>query len=220
MNHSTPVNRSTPVIVVGTDFSPSSLAVTAAAAEFARRRGEDLLLAHVVDGPLLPERASPAVHERLQHAARALSARDCRVRTALLHDGRCGLRLATLAEQERATLLVVGAQGEGLRSPLGTVATSAIRHTSCPLLVVRRAERLWASSERSRLHVLTPFAFDETDAALEESLALVASTGDNDADFVHWTEVPRARSASTTDASEDAVRAHFRTLPIGRALSR
>jgi nucleotide-binding universal stress UspA family protein len=202
-------------IIVGTDFSSSSLAVTTAAAELARRRGHDVVLAHVVDGPLLPARAAPALHERLRTAARALSAHGCRVRTALLHDGNCGAQLAALADEERATLLVVGAQGEGMRSPLGTVAAAAIRHTTCPLLVVRRAERLWASSERPRLRVLAPFALDDTDAALAESLALVAATGDVDADFVHWTEIPAPRSPTVARAADKAVRAHFHTLPIG-----
>jgi nucleotide-binding universal stress UspA family protein len=209
-------------IIVGTDFSRVSTTVADVAAELARRRNDDLVIAHVVDGPLLPASFAPRVHERIDAEARRLRAHGCHVRTALLPEGNFGRRLGELAEKERATLLVVGAQGAGLRSPLGTVAQAAVRHVTCPVLLVRHPERLWIGrDEAERLRVLVPFALDDTDATLRDVLDIVASTGDVDGDFVHYVSVPEPdldwrRTAAPT--SEPALRAYFGELPAGVAV--
>lgn len=204
-------------VIVGTDFSREGAAVAVLAAELARRRGEELIVAHVVDGPLLP---AAAASTRIEAEAHRLRARDCRVRPVLLYDGPCGKRLATLAMQEEASVLVLGAQGAGMRSPLGTVASQAIRHTSCPVLAVRKPERLWGARASGPLRVIVPFALDASDEGLCEALTLVAATGDIDVDFLHCAPVPepvqRWRHAAPLD--EAALRGYFGSLPAGLAV--
>lgn len=203
-------------ILVGTDFSKNAFHVADVAADLARRRGEDLLLVHVVDGPLIPEIAERD-EARLADEVRRLTVHGCRIRTTLERDGSFGVRLAEVAERERATLLVVGAQGAGLRSPLGTVATIALRHTSEPVLVVREAQRLWAPrSGAARLRVLVPFAV-ASDSGLVDALQLVASAGDFDADFAHYRSIPEPlrRSVAESPTDEAGLCAHFTELPRG-----
>ncbi len=203
-------------ILVGTDFSKHASSVSDVAADVARRRGEDLLLVHVVDGPLVPEIAARD-EARLSEEVRRLTVHGCRIRTSLERDGSFGVRLAEVAEREHVTLLVVGAQGAGLRSPLGTVATIALRHTSEPVLVVREAQRLWEPRSGHRIRVLVPFAVDAGDAGVVDALKLVASVGDFDADFAHYRSIPEplSRSAKEAPADEAALRAHFAGLPTG-----
>jgi nucleotide-binding universal stress UspA family protein len=213
-------------VIIGTDFSLASQPIADVAAELARRRGEDLVVAHVMDGPLLPSTTFPQRElGTVQEEARRLRAFGCRVRPELLHDGNVGKRLAQLAETENASVLVVGAQGHGLRSPLGTVATSALRHVTRPVLVVRRAELLWSASasQQSRPRALVPFALDATDAGLVEALQLVASAGDVDVDFAHFTPLAapapsptqRALIDNASSLGEAALRDHFGGLPVG-----
>lgn len=174
-------------IVAGTDFSASCSAVAVAAAQIAQRLGEDLVLAHVADGPMF---AMGSNQERLNHTAHQLAAYGCQVRSVLEHDGNSGQRLAAVAERESASLLVVGAQGAGLRSVLGTTAISALRHTTLPVLVVRQPQRLWVEESKRRLSALVALAFDTTDEGVLRALGLVASTGAFDADFVHYRALP------------------------------
>lgn len=209
-------------ILIGTDFSNTCRAVADIAAELARRRGEELVVAHVADGRLLPSSTFPlADFGTIETEARRLRAFGCKVRPVLLRDGAVGTRLAELAEAEDVSVLVVGAQGRGLRSPLGTVATSALRHVVRPVLIVRRAELLWSASESHHLRALVPFALDATDAGLREALDLVASTGDVDVDFVHYTPLPTPSSAhrAVTPVDEIALRGYFGPLPVGVGVS-
>ena len=205
-------------LIVGTDFSSSAHLVESAAADLARRRGEELVLAHVVDGPLLPRSLDA---DRLEGEARRVARQhSCAVRTQLLFDGNVGKRLAELAEAERATLLVVGAHGVGLRSSLGSVARMAIRHSRVPLLVVREASRLWLKQER--LHALATIAVDDTDAGAKAALALLASTGDFDAEVVHYQALPEALPdrAQAKMIGERELRDELKDLALGaRVLS-
>lgn len=203
-------------IVVGTDFSPASSAVAVVAAEIARRRGEELVVGHVVDGPLLPEPFAPVQHRRLHEEVRRLGGHGCRARAQILSDGNVGKELGALAQKERATLLVCGARSEGLRSGLGTVATSALRHATCPVLVVREPQRLLRALGEAPLTVLVPFALDVTDAGLVEALSLVSSTGDFNADFVHYRSVPETIFGRQRPPllREQQLRAYFGSLPV------
>lgn len=203
-------------ILVGTDFSPAALSTGIVAAELARRRGDELVLVHVVDGPLLPPPGGD--HERIAEEARRLSAHGCRVRTVLERDGNRGKRLADIAEREDAALIVVGAQGGGLRSPLGTVATGTIRNTARPVLVVRKPEGLW-ERDSGRVRALVPLALDGTDVGVLEALKLVAGSGDLDADFVHYRPVPTPRDEPRTRIGDErALRSYFGELPPGIAV--
>lgn len=202
-------------IVVGTDFSPASSAVAVVAAEIARRRGE-LVVAHVVDGPLLPEAFALAEHRKLEDEAHRLGAHGCRVRARRIGDGNIGKQLGALAQAERATLLVCGAQGEGMRSGLGSVAAFALRHATCPVLVVREPERLMQAVNDGPLTVLVPFALDVTDEGLVEAFAIVGSAGDFDADFAHYRNVPETNADRLHPplTREEQLRAYFGSLPV------
>jgi len=100
---------------------------------------------------------------------------------------------------------------------LGTVATTALRQVTCPLLVVRRPERLWNNALGEPLRVLVPFALDVTDTGLKDALGLVASTGDFSADFIHYRHVPETRDqrGQTALVTKEALVAYLGQLPVG-----
>lgn len=72
------------------------------------------------------------------------------------------------------------------------MATAALRHCTTPLLVVRDANRLFQleQSDGTTIRALVSLALDDTDVALTEALALVASTSEFAADFVHFQFLP------------------------------
>lgn len=204
-------------IIAATDLSESSRAVAELAADVARARQEPLLVAHVVDGPILP-----GVRERLLAEERRLAARGCRTEV-VLESGRVPDRLAGLAERTAANLVVVGAQGEGLRTLLGTVATAILHRVAAPLLVVRQPARLAAFTGAARegagrrLHALFCLSLDETEPPLREALAFLASVGGVDADLAHYRlvpEQPALRHDAVRLAARDAVEA-LGPLPPG-----
>ena len=207
-------------ILIGTDFSPACASVAVTAAELARRRGEDVILAHVVEGPSFHSAskgiaATDDVHALLQAHAHRLAAYGCRIRPLLEREGHCGQRLAQVAERENVRLLVVGAQGAGLRTPLGTTATALLRHTSLPVLVVRQPQRLWSAQSDARLTALVALALDATDEGLLDALGIVAGTGDFDADFVHYRPLPALAKWSVAEPlTNHELRDYFGDLPV------
>lgn len=139
-------------IVCGIDGSPDSQAALVYATELADRLDARLVLAHVVEpaapyatiGPL--SGATPpffeTMVEREAEGERLLGAvaetagsgrAEQRVVTGIPAE-----RLADLADDESAQLIVVGSRGHGpLRSALlGSVSTSLIGLARCPVLVV------------------------------------------------------------------------------------
>ena len=140
-------------IVCGVDGSPESRAALAYATELADQLGARLVLAHVVEpipapfaavGPSTDPVPSSfaAVSEReaegerlLDDAAEATDAEHAEQRVVT---GIPAERLADLADDEGARLIVVGSRGRGpLRSALlGSVSTSLIGLARCPVLVV------------------------------------------------------------------------------------
>jgi nucleotide-binding universal stress UspA family protein len=142
-------------VVCGVDGSPESQAAAAVAAQLAGRLDAKLVLAHVIDAPsaelvpagigvgvAAPRRFAVQADERVRGAATLVSrtaeaaaagGAECRVVVGFTAD-----RLADLAEEEQAELLVVGSRGRGgLRSAfLGSVSSSVIGVARCPVLVV------------------------------------------------------------------------------------
>lgn len=139
-------------IVCGIDGSPDSQAALGYATELAERLDARLVLAHVVEpaspyatiGPLAS--ATPpffaTMVEREAEGERLLGevaettgidSAEQRVVTGIPAE-----RLADLADDESAQLIVVGSRGRGpLRSALlGSVSTSLIGLARCPVLVV------------------------------------------------------------------------------------
>jgi nucleotide-binding universal stress UspA family protein len=149
-------------IVCGVDGSPDSQRAVAVAAQFARRLGAKLILANVVAqvvDPVVPAYAyapmarpaipAPPMSERRtdanMEASEALLERivgeagveGAELRTML---GIPAERLAELADDEEADLIVVGSRGRGSFKAafLGSVSHSLIGIARCPVLVVPR----------------------------------------------------------------------------------
>jgi nucleotide-binding universal stress UspA family protein len=141
--------------VCGVDGSAESQAAVTVAARLAERLDAKLVLAHVIEAgsaELAPtaiggtglgsRRLGVPTEERTRAAAALVSqsaetagvdGAECRVAVGFTPD-----RLADLAEEEQAEVLVVGSRGRGgLRAAfLGSVSSSVIGVARCPVLVV------------------------------------------------------------------------------------
>lgn len=142
-------------IVCGVDGSPDSQAALTVAAQFADRLGSTLILAHVAEpayvayaaayplggtaGPLTVAEETESKEEDsarlLGRVAVAAGLPDAERRTAIGHPAE---RLAELADEENAELIVVGSRGRGaLKSAfLGSVSYSLVGIARCPVLIV------------------------------------------------------------------------------------
>jgi nucleotide-binding universal stress UspA family protein len=138
---------STGAIVVGTDGSDAANEALIWATDEADRRDAELVVVHAWDYPYGTELSSSTVHDVVRVDAAIVlddAVRRCQER------GRSPVRgelvqqppsKAILAEADRADLVVVGSRGRGgFRALLlGSVAHTVIAHSSCPVVVVRRA---------------------------------------------------------------------------------
>jgi nucleotide-binding universal stress UspA family protein len=149
-------------IVCGVDGSPDSHRALGVAAQFARRLGAKLIVANVVGyvpdpvvptnayqpmarwtgyGPPMTERRTDADMEAsealLEHIVAEGGVDGAKLRTML---GIPAERLAELADDEGAELIVVGSRGRGAFKAafLGSVSNSLIGIARCPVLVVPR----------------------------------------------------------------------------------
>jgi nucleotide-binding universal stress UspA family protein len=145
-------------ILCGIDGSADSQAALEVAGRLAARLGTRLVLAHVVDHAQAPDAAvgamgvggfappiTPAtldemeeVGERLlDQAADEVSLKEVERKVVI---GFPAERLADLADEEEAELIVVGSRGRGAFKAafLGSVSTSLIGVARCPVLIVPR----------------------------------------------------------------------------------
>jgi len=142
-------------IVCGVDGSPDSQAAIGVAARLAERLGARLVLAHVVEvalvsyaaiggaggiapGPMIPalrDEQEEAGARLLKRIAVAVGLGDAEQRVAV---GLPAERLADLADDENAELIVVGSRGRGRFKAafLGSVSNSLVGVARCPVLVV------------------------------------------------------------------------------------
>jgi nucleotide-binding universal stress UspA family protein len=142
-------------IICGVDGSPDSQAALQVAAQFADRLGSTLILAHIAEAAYVPYAAAypfggtagqMAVTEEvesaeeegarlLQRVASNAGLVDAERRVAIGHPAE---RLADLADEEDADLLVVGSRGRGaLRAAfLGSVSYNLVGVARCPVLIV------------------------------------------------------------------------------------
>ncbi len=143
-------------IVCGVDGSPDSDAALAVAARMADRLGAKLVLAHVaapvpmetahagrfggmsMAGPVVAYEQTAAQEENgvrlLEQAAREADvAAELRVEAGLPAE-----RLADIADDEGAELIVVGSRGRGAFKAafLGSVSSSLVGIARCPVLIV------------------------------------------------------------------------------------
>jgi nucleotide-binding universal stress UspA family protein len=149
-------------IVCGVDGSPDSQRALGVAAQFARRLGARLIVANVVPyvpdpvvptnayqpmarsagyGPPMTEKRTDADTEAsealVEHIVAEAGVNGAELRTKL---GIPAERLAELADEEGADLIVVGSRGRGAFKAafLGSVSNSLIGIARCPVLVVPR----------------------------------------------------------------------------------
>lgn len=134
-------------ILLATDLSTASEAATDQALQLARDLRAELLVVSVID-PSSPLSGGPAVARMDQRrAARELAAQALVVRGRrtgvsvefLVWEGEPGPAIIEASEAERADLLVVGTRGRSRveRMVLGSVSDHVVRHSPCPVLIVR-----------------------------------------------------------------------------------
>jgi universal stress protein A len=145
-------------LMVGIDFSETSLIALEHGKALARESDADLEVLHVHEPPAIPPIA--AAHpggapstvveaydagDVLHHSQRALrellEAQGLQGRAVpMVRSGDPALTIAEAALEEKRDLVIVGTHGRsGLsRVVLGSVAEKVIRHSPCPVLVVPR----------------------------------------------------------------------------------
>ncbi|MBN1206622.1 MAG: universal stress protein [Myxococcaceae bacterium] len=144
-------------IIFGTDFSEHATVAAFAAAALARRTGEPLHLAHVLEygsaggSDAILEAMRREAQTRLEQQAQELRRREVEVKTHLL-DGAPDEVLVELASHVHASLLVLSHHGQ--RAPrwrIGSVVDRVVQAARCPVLVLRAPQPLeaWARGERS-----------------------------------------------------------------------
>jgi nucleotide-binding universal stress UspA family protein len=148
------VNRS---IVCGIDGSADSQAALSFADQLARRLGTRLVLAHVAEPAPVPyaaafpfggsagrivvteeiESQTEAAERLLEQVALEAGLGDAERRVAV---GLPGERLADLADEEDAEMIVVGSRGRGAFKAafLGSVSNTLVGIARCPVVVVPR----------------------------------------------------------------------------------
>lgn len=133
-------------ILLATDLSPASRGAGEQALGLATDLGADLLVVSVIDPA--SELAGPVVTRMDQRrAARELAAQAVVVEgrrsgvnvTFLVWEGEPGPAIVEAAAAERADLVIVGSRGRNRveRLVLGSVSDHVVRHSTCPVLIVR-----------------------------------------------------------------------------------
>jgi nucleotide-binding universal stress UspA family protein len=118
-------------IVCGVDGSPDSRAALQVAARLAKQLNLRLIAAHVAEPAYLPY----AVAERLLDQVVVTAGLDAERRTAV---GVPAERLAEIADEVDAELIVVGSRGRGAFKAafLGSVSNALVGVARCPVLIV------------------------------------------------------------------------------------
>jgi nucleotide-binding universal stress UspA family protein len=172
-------------ILVPVDCSKRAEWALHLAAAVARAHGAELLVAHVVPVPQMPQRepGSPREARLIEQVLRArrksaeeyldevksrISAPDLEVRTLLVVSPTVARRLEEVAEQERAGLMVLSAHGHGgsANAPwaYGSVSASVVAYGTTPLLIFQDLplatleESQAAAFTASHEHRITPVA--------------------------------------------------------------
>ena len=138
-------------VVIGTSLTPQSDGVVRTGAAVARACGASPWLIHAFVPPPYPsdpsvgqwiDMQSAGLHDELAEQARRTGLADLpgfrpeQLRTKI---GSPARQIVELAQQEKADLIVLGAEEAGVlhRIFLGSTADGVIRKTSCPVLIVR-----------------------------------------------------------------------------------
>jgi len=189
-------------ILLATDGSEDSEVAAKTAATLAASTSSELHLVHVGPGlplyelPDYPARFEEVVKAQRQEAQRVLDEQvrkvegsGAPVREAHLEmDERPDRAIVELGEKLGVGLVVVGSRGLGRlrRTLMGSVSDSVVRHTHCPVLVVRDGER-----EAEYLQCRILLALDGSEEASAAALMAVelADRVDSELHVVHVGEV-------------------------------
>ena len=137
-------------ILVPVDFSEASLVAIGYASKIATRLGAELNLIHVFEpppplvgmegSPLYISDPSAAIHAR-QHLRNVAEVNDLPLRPEHIHvtEGRAFEEICRLARKLGIELIIIPTRGHtGLKHlALGSTAESVVRHSVCPVLVLR-----------------------------------------------------------------------------------
>jgi nucleotide-binding universal stress UspA family protein len=157
-------------IIAATDFSPAAINAARGAARLARKLGDSLLLARIVEPPVevypelrVPETATFETalrrsNERLMEEAISALRQEGLVVEGLVLTGSPAKALATLAEDQKARLIVMGTRGHGAMASLlvGSVAERTVLTSPCPVLLIPETQALfegWGPDRPLRLLV-------------------------------------------------------------------
>lgn len=129
-------------IVHPTDFSSASDAALDLALELAKEHGAEIVLLHVIDEPHLLQEEERAAERQKEAEGRLLDLRgrcDGISCSCAVEIGPAAQTIVWFAWEHGADLIVMGTHGAtGFKHTyIGSVAEKVIRHTRCPVLVVR-----------------------------------------------------------------------------------
>jgi nucleotide-binding universal stress UspA family protein len=142
------------VVLVGIDFSPSSIQALHASADLAKQARGELHLVHVrsdassettasmtQDREIALASTTDEVHVKLEEMGRQMMG-SCRRVVLHIRIGRPDIEIAQLASDLHADLLILGTHGRtGLkRLVLGSVAENLVRRAPCSVLTIRPKE--------------------------------------------------------------------------------
>lgn len=208
-------------IVVGVDGSPGSDAALEWAVAQAMKRRRPLMIVNGAGDPKTSAHyvGSDEARRTLKMEARRLTDHaygvvrqldptlDVQVTTPL-----CDARSALLDLSERASLIVVGTRGRGPVTALilGSVSTAIAEHASCPVAVVRPAER--PEGEGLGRIVVGVDGEPSSTAALDYAFEL-ASAERRELDVVHtWSDNDTFIDRSSHEQRLDRIERHHRLL--------
>jgi nucleotide-binding universal stress UspA family protein len=184
-------------ILLATDGSREAQLAAATGADLARRTDSELHLIHVGEISLVyhPERhgyrAEYEEHEKearqlLEAQVKRIKGAGATVVQAHLRMGRADEEIVALAEAIGAGLIVMGSKGHGgiRRALMGSVSDSVVRHTHCPVMVVRADPIVFPA----KILVATDGS-EEAELASSSAADLAKRTG-SELHLVHVSHIP------------------------------
>lgn len=156
----------TGTIICGVDGSESAKGAARVARGLSAQLGSRLVFVRVVDGSS-PDREISVAAARLQQLAECTTDLDCGAQW-LVELGHPADRLVAVAEQEAASLIVVGSTGPR-SSLLGSISADVSRRAPCPVVVVAPGADGSLANGKGRVRAPTglPGPFDDGKAGAE-----------------------------------------------------